>query len=189
MSTLNTSPHGNSFPRRGEEEEEEEEREYAENCTGADTDDLYYVGRTPFRTGVLYIIYISIRFFSFFSPPFFPPPSFRSTPPPPFSRIQLPPPVYYTHTYAHTKRMLMRASRNTRIGVTAQLIKTQRFSRDHLDRSILLPLLRIGFQRLPPICTFPAPPTIIDDDNNNIIQSLARRIPRIRMEMSASKKS
>lgn len=62
-------------------------------------------------------------------------------------------------------------------------------TRDHLDRSILLPLLRIGFQRLPPICTFPAPPTIIDDDNNNIIQSLARRIPRIRMEMSASKKS
>lgn len=85
-----------------------------------------------------YILYISIRFFSFFSPPFFPPPSFRSTPPPPFSRIQLPPPVYYTHTYVHTKRMLMRASRNTRIGVTAQLIKTQRFSRDHLDRSIPL---------------------------------------------------
>lgn len=32
-------------------------------------------------------------------------------------------PCLYIHTYAHTKRMLMRVSWNTRIGVTAQLIK------------------------------------------------------------------
>lgn len=86
-------------------------------------------------------------------------------------------PVCYIHTYAHTKRMLMRVSWNTRIGVTAQLIKTrarQRFSRDHLDRSFP-PSDRIS--TLPPI-TFPAPPTIDDNNNNsnNIIPTLARTL-------------
>lgn len=71
----------------------------------------------------------------------------------------------------------MRVSWNTRIGVTAQLIKTrarQRFSRDHLDRSIP-PSDRIS--TLPPI-TFPAPPTIDDNNNNsnNIIPTLVRTL-------------
>lgn len=187
MSTLNTSPHGNSFPRRGEEEEEEE-REYAENCTGADTDDLYYVGRTPFRTGVLYIIYID-SFLFFFLSSFFPSFLFSfhaattifAHPAPP-SRL------LYTHlrayqTYANACKSEYAHWRNGAINKDTTFLERSPGSFNSP------PSFRIGFQRLPPICTFPAPPTIIDDDNNNIIQSLARRIPRIRMEMSASKKS